>query len=144
MMPLVSIIIVNYSEKDLLADCLSSLKKTTYDNLEIIVVDNNSKDESVEFLLKEYPEIKVIKLEKNYGFAIPNNIAAKSAKGKYLVFLNNDTIVKPEWLIELVEVLEKNDEIKIAQSLLVKPNGSVDSSGDFMGRFGRAFSINFK
>lgn len=139
-MPLVSIIIVNYSEKNLLSECLKSIEQTIFDNFEIIVVDNNSKDDSIKFLHQEYPEIKVIKLDKNYGFAFPNNLAAKSANGKYLVFLNNDTVVKPEWLKELVEVLENDEGIKIAQSLLLKPDGSVDSSGDFIDHLGRAFS----
>jgi len=140
MAPLVTIIIVNYSEKDLLSDCIESVEKTSYDNFEIIVVDNNSKDNSVEFLNKEYPNIKVLELDRNNGFAIPNNLAAQTAKGKYLVFLNNDTVVKPNWLIELVSVLEKENEIKIAQSLLLKPDGLVDSSGDFIDHLGRAYS----
>jgi len=140
MMPLVTIIIVNYSEKALLSDCLVSVKQTIYDNFEIVVVDNHSNDGSVELLHKEYPDVKVIELEKNFGFAFPNNLAAKKSKGKYLVFLNNDTIVEPDWLTEMVTVLEKDDEIKIAQSLLMKPDGSVDSSGDFIDNLGRAYS----
>ncbi|MDH3277301.1 MAG: glycosyltransferase family 2 protein [Nitrosopumilus sp.] len=140
MIPIISIIIINYSEKKLLSECLQSVKKTNYENYEIIVVDNKSDDYSVEFLNKEYPDIKVIKLSKNCGFAIPNNLAAKTAKGKYLVFLNNDTIVKPTWLEELLKCLEKDDRIKIAQSLLLKPDSSVDSSGDFIDHYGRAYS----
>lgn len=138
--PLVSIIIVNYCGKIFLKKCLESLSKTEYQNYEVIVVDNNSTDGSVEFLNKSFPEIQLIKLNKNYGFTIPNNMAAKMAKGKYLVFLNNDTIVTNTWISELIKALETDKTIVIGQSLLMKPDVSVDSSGDFVDGIGRSFS----
>jgi len=138
--PLVSIIIVNFCGRELLKQCLNSLVQTEYSNYEIIVVDNNSNDGSQEFLKKNYPNIQVINLNKNYGFAIPNNVAAKVSKGKHLVFLNNDTIVTPTWLTELVNVLEQDKKIVIAQSLLLKSDGGVDSSGDFIDKWGSAYS----
>ena len=85
--PLVSIIIVNYCGLDLLSKCLKSITITSYDNFETILVDNNSTDDSVNFTQKNFSDVQIIKLNKNYGFAIPNNIGAKVAKGKYLVFL---------------------------------------------------------
>ena len=72
--PLVSVIIVNYCGRKLLERCLESLYATAYKNYEVIIVDNNSLDGSIEFLENNYSEIQVIKLNKNYGFAIPNNI----------------------------------------------------------------------
>ena len=138
--PLVSVIIVNYCGRKLLERCLESLSGTSYKNYEVIIVDNNSSDKSIEFLENNYSEIQVIKLNKNYGFAIPNNIASKVAKGKYLVFLNNDTQVTASWLDELVNALEADISVVIAQSLLMKPDGSVDSSGDFIDTLGRAYS----
>ncbi len=138
--PLVSIIIINYNGKSYLEKCLESIKKIKYDNLEIIVVDNNSTDGTMEFLVQNYPSIITLKLDKNYGFAKPNNMAAKIAKGDFLLFLNNDTEVTPNFLTELVQVLVGNDQIGICQSLLLKPNGEIDSSGDFIDTIGVVYN----
>jgi len=142
--PLVSIIIVNYNGKTYLEECLSSLEKIDYKNYEIILVDNNSTDTSVEYVKNTYPSITIIKLNRNYGFAEPNNIGAKNAKGDYLLFLNNDTTVNPNFISEMVNVLEQDPQIAICQSLLLKPNGEVDSSGDFVDTLGRAYSSKNK
>jgi len=142
--PLVSIIIVNYNGKYHLEKCLASLMKINYKNYEIILVDNNSTDTSVEYVKNTYPAITIIKLNDNYGFAEPNNIGAKNAKGDLLLFLNNDTEVNPNFINEMVNVLQKDSEIAICQSLLLKPNGQVDSSGDFIDTLGRTFSSKDK
>jgi len=138
--PKVSIIIVNYNGKELLQKCLDSLLKVNYDNFEIILVDNNSTDGSVEFITKNYPSLIIIKLDSNKGFAEPNNVAAKISKGKYLLFLNNDTVVTPNFISEMVKVMETDKKIAICQSLLLKPDGSVDSSGDFIDHLGVVYN----
>jgi len=142
--PLVSIIIVNYNGKNHLEKCLKSIMKINYPNYEIILVDNNSTDDSVEFVKNVYPSIIIIKLDKNYGFAEPNNIGAKIAKGDFFLFLNNDTKVDPNFINEMVNVLQNDSEIAICQSLLLKPNGQVDSSGDFIDTLGRTYSSKDK
>ena len=138
--PKVSIIIVNFNGKNLLEKCLNSLFKIDYDNYEVILVDNNSTDESVEFIQKNYSSIVLIQLDSNNGFAEPNNIGSKSAKGEYLLFLNNDTVVTPNFISEMIKVIENNKEIGICQSLLLKSNDTVDSSGDFIDELGVVFS----
>ena len=138
--PLVSIIIVNLNGKHFLEKCLKSLSKLSYKNLEFIIVDNNSSDGSVEFIKKNFSFIKIIKLNKNYGFAKPNNMGAKAAKGDYLLFLNNDTIPNYDFVSHLIQVIEKDPKIAICQSLLLKLDGTVDSAGDFIDTSGRAFS----
>ena len=70
MQPQVSIIIANYNGRDLLQKCLESLSNVNYKNLEIIVVDNNSTDDSVEFVTKNHPSIILVKLDKNKGFKV--------------------------------------------------------------------------
>ena len=138
--PKVSIIIVNYNGKELLQKCLDSLLKVNYNNFEIILVDNNSTDGSVEFITKNYPSLIIIKLDSNKGFAEPNNVAAKISKGKYLLFLNNDTVVTPNFISEMVKVMETDKKIAVCQSLLLKPDGSVDSSGDFIDHLGVVYN----
>jgi len=138
--PFVSIIIVNYNGRPHLENCLTSLKTIDYDNHEIILVDNNSSDSSIEFVKNNYPEIIMIKLDKNYGFAYPNNVGAKNARGQLLLFLNNDTITTPNFVSELVKIMNSDPKIGICQSLLLKINDEVDSSGDFIDSIGVAYS----
>ncbi len=101
--PLVSVIIVNFNGQKWLKKCLDSLLDQTYNNFEIIFVDNNSSDDSIEFLEKNYQDkrIKIIKNEKNLGFAGGNNVGIKEAKGDYILFLNNDTWVGEGFLENL-------------------------------------------
>ena len=96
--PLVSIIIVNWKAKQFLNACLSSVMNQTYKNYEIIVVDNGSTDGSVDFIKEYFPEVRLIQNKFNLGFAEGNNEAAKQTKGRYLAFLNQDTIVHRSWL----------------------------------------------
>ena len=137
--PLVSVIIVNYNGKRHLEKCLESLMKVDYEKYEVILVDNNSTDNSVEFVKNVYPSVIIIKLDKNYGFAEPNNIGAKIAKGDFLLFLNNDTKVNPNFIQEMVNVFNQDSKIAISQSLLLKTNGEIESSGDFIDIIGRAY-----
>lgn len=138
--PLVSVIIVNFNGRRHLERCLESLMQADYENFEVILVDNGSCDGSVEFVEEKYPQIKIKKLEKNYGFAEPNNIGAKIASGEFLLFLNNDTVVTPNFIAELVNTTNQDPQIAICQSMLLKPNGDVDSGGDFVDTLGRAYS----
>lgn len=138
--PLVSIIIVNYNGKSYLERCLKSLTKIIYENIEIILVDNNSSDNSLEFVKTNYPNVIILKLDTNYGFARPNNMATKIAKGDYFLFLNNDTEVTPNFINELLVVSGSDQSIAILQSLLLTPTGEVDSSGDFIDELGTVYN----
>ncbi|MHA1788204.1 MAG: glycosyltransferase family 2 protein [Candidatus Helarchaeota archaeon] len=124
--PKVSIIIVNYNGKHYLKDCLASIENLYYpkNKLETIVVDNNSKDGSIKFIKNNYKWVKIIKLNKNFGFCTPNNIGARKASGKYLVLLNNDTVVTPFWLYELTNYLDK-DIISCACKILYYDNKKI-------------------
>ena len=137
--PLVSIILVNYNGKNYLQKCIESILSNEYKEYEIILVDNNSNDKSVQMVIEKFPKVKIIKLEKNYGFAEPNNIGAKLANGDLFYFLNNDTTLCDFSISELVKVILE-PEIAICQSLLLKPDGKIDSSGDFFTTKGFAYS----
>ena len=139
-LPKVSIIIINYNGKHHLQPCLESLLKINYNNTEIIIVDNNSTDDSVNFVSKNFPDVILIKLNENKGFAEPNNIASKVATGELLLFLNNDTIVTPSFISELVKPIQQNSNVGICQSLLLKPDESIDSSGDFIDTLGIVYN----
>ena len=115
MRPLVSIIIPHWNGIDIIAECLESLQQATYTNLEIIVVDNNSTDDSVNYISKNFPKIIIFKNDKNEGYAGGCNRGSEIAKGKYLLFLNNDTIHEPNWIEPIVQLLEKNTNIAAVQ-----------------------------
>lgn len=109
-MQLVSIIIVNYNGKKWLQKCLDSLFDQTYTNFEIIVVDNNSSDDSVNFLKSQYSDkrLHIIEHTENSGFAGGNNIGISSAKGDYILLLNNDTWVDFDFLETIVNFYHAN------------------------------------
>ena len=116
--PRVSIIILNWNGLDDTIECLESLKKITYNNYEVIVVDNASSGNDVSVLKKKFGKyISVIENDKNYGFAEGNNIAIrrvmKEGKSKYVLLLNNDTVVDPHFLDELVKTAECDPKIGI-------------------------------
>lgn len=90
----VSIIIVNYNTKELTRKCLKSVFENTEDiNFEVIVSDNGSTDGSIEMIKSEYPQVLLIENNSNLGFGAANNQGLKIAKGKYIFFLNSDTIL---------------------------------------------------
>ena len=137
--PSVAIIIVNWNGRDLLSTCLNSLtRKTTYPNYHVVVVDNGSLDNSSEFLRDRYPEAIRILLDKNYGFAVGNNIgivyAQRNYDPDYVLLLNNDTeIIQAHWLNKIIETTESDNEIGIAGCKLIYPDGSAQNIGTKIG-----------
>ena len=120
--PLVSIIILNYNGIKYVENCLRSVLNTNYTNFEVIFVDNASTDGSYELIKRLFgsnPRIKIIRNKSNLGFSGGNNVGFRYAKGKYIVLLNNDTIVDPNWLAEMIYVLETHPDIAIAQPVIV-------------------------
>lgn len=108
--PLISVIVLNYNGKDLLPDCLSSLCNQSYLDFEIIVADNGSTDESKQIVCR-YNTVKFLELGRNYGFGKGNNLAAKSAKGEYIFFVNNDMRFDKDCVWELVKVIKEDENI---------------------------------
>lgn len=115
----VSIIIVNYNGKSLLKDCIESIYSTEAVEAELIVVDNASMDDSCDLLKKRFPDVRLIELDRNHGFAGANNIGVDNARGEYIVFLNNDTIVSKGWLQALFDVMSDSPSIGVAGSKLL-------------------------
>ncbi len=109
--PLVSIITVNYNQAEVTCALLESLNKTTYPNLEVIVVDNHSTRDDPSIIKKRYPNIVFIQNPINYGFAAGNNYGLMRARGEYVMLLNNDIEVPPGFLEPLVAKLENHPEI---------------------------------
>lgn len=100
--PLISIITVNYNGQEFLPNFFRSIKKSTFKDYELIFVDNDSNDNSLQYVNENHTWVKVIKAGKNLGFAAGNNLGIKNASGKYLFFINNDTKLAPDCLHEIV------------------------------------------
>ncbi|MBM3270867.1 MAG: glycosyltransferase [Candidatus Sericytochromatia bacterium] len=110
---LVSIILVNYNGKHYLEPCLDALEKQTYprEQLEIILVDNASTDDSAAFVRERYPAVKLIAAPRNLGFAGGNNLGFQHARGDLIALLNNDTVVAPGWLEALVDAIRGDPRV---------------------------------
>ncbi len=122
----ISVCIVNWNTKDLLYECIKSIKEHTSGvTYEIIIVDNNSKDESVAMIRESYPECILIKSDKNLGFSKGNNMAASAAKGRYILYLNPDTLLTSNALHAMFQFLEQDKAYGAVGSKLVNPDGSI-------------------
>lgn len=128
----VSIIIVNYNTKQLLKDCLNSIYEHTKDiNFEIIVSDNGSKDGSIEMLKTEFPQVILIENNANLGFGKANNRALAVAKGKYIFYLNSDTILLNNAVKLFFDYFEENKEKENIGALgcnLLDKQGNINAS----------------
>lgn len=134
MWPKVSVIIVNWNGIKHLKACLESVNNQTYNNYEIIFVDNGSTDNSLDFVEKKYPNIKLIKLNENKGFATGNNIAIKKSfedvTVEYIACINNDTKVDENWLLELLKAVNNKNGVGMCQSkILFMSNEKIHSTG---------------
>lgn len=138
-----SIIIVNYNGKDFIKECLDSLMASEASKEEIIAVDNASTDGSPELIKNTFPFVRLIALEKNIGFAGANNIGAKAASGRYIVFLNPDTVVTAGWLKHLLDVLQSDISVGVAGSKLLLMDDRVNSAGANIVATGGAYDIGF-
>ncbi len=121
----ISIVIVNYKVREYISNLLSSISKAKQDfNLEIFVVDNNSQDESVEFLKARFPDVHYIENDENLGFGKANNQAIKRATGKYTLIINPDTLVSEDTFSVLYKHLEANPKCGAAGCKILNPDGT--------------------
>jgi GT2 family glycosyltransferase len=142
----VSIIVLNYNGSRFLRRLFGSLAGQTFKDFEVILVDNNSTDNSLQLLnrliLDEHMKnlrIKVVKNVKNVGYCQGNNSGIKYAEGEYIVFLNNDTYVSSSWLEELVKAMAENPSIGACQSRLIDvKTGKVQMDGRLLDLYGRS------
>lgn len=112
----VSIVILNWNQKDKTLACLRSLKKVSYPHYEIVLVDNGSTDDSVSAIRKEFPEITIIENRRNLGVAGGRNVGIKYVQKKridYVLLLDNDTIVDKDFIAEMVKAGEENKRVGI-------------------------------
>ncbi len=137
---LVSVIIPNWNGRHLLGACLESLRAQSYPNVEVIVADGASRDGSAELVAESYPEVRLLPLKANYGFAGNVNAGFRVARGHALALLNNDAEAEPNWLAGLVRALETHPRVGSCASKILDfgDRRLIASAGDVLFRNGRA------
>ncbi|MBI4835141.1 MAG: glycosyltransferase [Planctomycetes bacterium] len=126
-----SVVIINRNTRDSVLECLSSIANNVKEiTCEIIVVDNNSTDGSVQAIKEKHPQVKILENESNVGFAYAVNQGLKEAKGRYYLSLNSDTQLTPGALEKMVRFMDENLSVGMAGAQLVKENGEPQNSFD--------------
>ena len=125
---LISVIIVNYNGKKFLPDCLTSIFHQTYFPFEVIIVDNSSNDDSVEYIQQNFPDVKIVTLSTNRGFAGGTNAGIRKAEGKFILTLNNDTIIAPNFIDEIVKPMVSDSSVGMCASKMIFPDGRINST----------------
>lgn len=141
----VAVVILNWNGKKLLKEFLPSVVKfSTLPEVELVVADNGSSDDSVAFLQSEYPQIKIVALPENYGFAEGYNRALKEVNAEYFVILNSDVEVTDNWLLPIIDFLDRNEQVVAAQpKILAQRNKTffeyAGAGGGYLDKYGYPF-----
>ena len=137
--PFFSVLIVNYNAGELLQDAINSLKTQSFTDFEVVLVDNDSSDGSIDNLdVSGLPAIRVMREKENHGFARGNNIAADAAAGDWLALLNPDATAAPDWLAQIKRATERHDDCRVfacGQINMDEPE-LLDGAGDAYFAFG--------
>ena len=144
MSPKLVIAILNFNTRNFLEKYLPSVLHTDYPNYEILVIDNASTDDSVAFLENTYPQIRVVQLDRNHGFAGGYNEGMKGIEGDYYVLLNSDVEVTPDWVTPIVQHMELDGNVAASQpKILSYREGHMfeyaGACGGFIDRYGYPF-----
>lgn len=121
--PLASVIVLGYNGRAYLEDCLASVldQDLPSDRYEVLYVDNGSCDGSAALVRERFPQVRLLVLDRNYGYAEGNNIGFRETRGEFVVFLNQDTVVHRSWLRELIEGVRFSPEIAAGHANVIQP-----------------------
>jgi GT2 family glycosyltransferase len=143
--PRVTVVVPNWNGERFLETCLSSLRRQSFRDFEVVLADNGSTDGSVEFVEGNFPEVRIVRLPENRGFsaAVNAGIKAASPAAEHVVLLNNDTEVDADWLGALVEAADRHPEAGLFASKLVdfEDRRVLDGAGDALRKSGLPFRV---
>lgn len=132
---MISVIIVNYNRKDLLRQCLDSIRGQDFKDVEVIVADNASSDGSIEMLAICYPEVKLMRNAGNLLFCKAQNQGIDTAKGNFILCLNSDVVLDKSYLKEVLSSIESGAKIGMVSGKILRSDKKIlDSTGLFLGR----------
>ncbi len=143
-LPRVAVIILNWNGLKFLEDFLPSVSQSTYANLEIILADNASTDGSIDYVRAQFPQISIIQNAVNLGFAEGYNQVLRGVKAKYFVLLNSDVEVTPGWIEPVIQMMEFDSMIAVAQPKILSYSDKryfeyAGAAGGFIDKFGYSF-----
>lgn len=128
-----SVIVLSWNGETYLPDCLNAVMAQSHAPHEVILVDNASTDGSVELVAANFPQVRIIYNDENLGFAGGMNVGLKEATGDIAVLLNQDTVVREDWLAELVKAMETDERIGIAGCKILYPDGqTIQHAGSYL------------
>ncbi len=133
-----SVIVPVWNGREDLPDCLDALLAQERPPLEIIAVDNASQDGSAQLIQERYPQVRLIRNPRNLGFSGGCNVGLRAAQGDVLILLNQDTVVDPGWLGELLRLLEMEPDIGVAGGKALYPDGRLQHAGGYVNARGEA------
>lgn len=130
--PLITVIIVYWNGVNYIDRCLNALFAQTFQDFEVVLVDNGSTDNFIDDIEKRWPSLQILRLEQNLGFAAANNIAAKKARGEWLALLNTDAFPRPGWLAALLQAADEHPDLFFFTSCQIQANNPdlLDGTGD--------------
>lgn len=140
--PRAAILVLNYSGRHHLEQCLPSLARLSYPNASVVVIDNGSTDDSLAYVQAHHPDVTVLALGRNHGFAPAYNIAVRQSDADVVVLLNNDTRVEPDWLDQLVDVLERHQASAAASCMLDWDGCHIDFAGVLPTFVGHSWQVD--
>lgn len=137
-----SVIIPNYNGAEFIKECIDSLKLQEYKDFEIIVVDNGSKDDSADLVEREYPGIRLKRLDQNYGFSRAVNEGLRMSEAPFVILLNSDTRVEAGFVGALVSAIKSDEGVFSVASKMIqmKRPDKLDGAGDLYSAFGWAYA----
>ena len=141
-MPKVTIVVPNYNGRGFLEDCLDSLQTQTLDNLQIMVVDNASEDDSCQFIEEKYPEVELVRMSTNTGFCGAVNEGIRRSRAPYVLLLNNDTEATETFVEELYRAIQRDDNIFSCSAKMIQyfDRTKMDDAGDYYCALGWAYA----
>jgi len=142
--PRVSVIVLNYNGLGFLPRCIETLLQTTYSPLELVVADNDSSDGSLVYLREHFPEVRILSFSTNLGYSGAYNAAIEQIDSEYVVLLNFDVEVEPDWLDQAMRLLEAEPDLAAVQPKLRALQNRqrfeyAGGSGGFLDRYGYPF-----
>jgi GT2 family glycosyltransferase len=131
-MPTCSVIVLNWNGRHHLRSCLESLKRQTYTDFEVVLVDNGSTDGSADYVRREFPWVRLLERERNLHFCVGNNAGIRISQGRYVALLNNDTEAEADWLAALTAAAEATPDAGsfASQMLMFNDRQAIDSAGN--------------
>lgn len=143
----VAIVILNWNGRTMLEKYLPSVVRFSQEEAEVIIADNASTDDSLEWLEQNFPHIRTIVLDKNYGFAGGYNMALKQVESEYYILLNSDVEVTHHWLLPLIEQMDAHKEIAACQPklLAMHDKGTFEyagAAGGFLDKYGYPYCLS--